>query len=104
MCIRDRVRNSNLAKTFTEDRLTKEGMENEIKRNRENAGIRTETRAIKYTGVTGINNEFERRADTVSYTHLDVYKRQEQIALNNRLVKTLDLMEKDCLLYTSRCV
>ena len=60
-----KVRNSNLAKTFKEDRLTKEGMENEIKRNRENAGIRTETRAIKYTGVTGINNEFERRADSL---------------------------------------
>ena len=60
---------------------------------------------------------------TVSYTHLDVYKRQDQMSTIAHLTKAIALKEdytealllraeellsmqvyKDCLLYTSRCV
>lgn len=61
-----KVRNTNLAKTFKNEKFTKEGIENEIKRNRENARDRTEgSTSIKYRGVTNFNNEFEFRANSV---------------------------------------
>ena len=50
-------------------------------------------------------------AEPVSYTHLDVYKRQDVRAAAGRLVPYLesgheveDIRRRDCLLYTSRCV
>ena len=48
--------------------------------------------------------------DAVSYTHLDVYKRQvtdEVLKLNNGQFTqelTAQIQSADCLLYTSRCV
>ena len=46
--------------------------------------------------------------DAVSYTHLDVYKRQGQIlAMVNYMTQTLlalIVLANICLLYTSRCV
>ena len=54
-------------------------------------------------------------ANPVSYTHLDVYKRQEYARLNliaagvrdavqEAILSTVNDNYDDCLLYTSRCV
>ena len=40
---------------------------------------------------------------TVSYTHLDVYKRQTQVAFNLKK-GSMPVRGDVCLLYTSRCV
>ena len=46
--------------------------------------------------------------DSVSYTHLDVYKRQgyesKEISISHLKTYTVELSEATCLLYTSRCV
>ena len=43
--------------------------------------------------------------EPVSYTHLDVYKRQDyEIYLSNAGTGELSVRVKGCLLYTSRCV
>lgn len=61
-----KVRNTNLAKTFKNEIFTKEGMENEIKRNRENARGRNEGSSIfGYGGVSDLDKEFERRANSL---------------------------------------
>ena len=46
-------------------------------------------------------------ANPVSYTHLDVYKRQLYIQLRNDVTSEVKISEEECqacLLYTSRCV
>ena len=61
-----KVRNTNLEKTFKNEKFTKEGIENEIKRNRENARDRAEgNSAFGYEGISDLDKEFERRADSL---------------------------------------
>ena len=73
---------------------------------------------IKVVGVGGGGtNAVNRMIEAVSYTHLDVYKRQEQNSVpglaNKRTAKSARLIALGqpaaedvmrCLLYTSRCV
>ena len=40
----------------------------------------------------------------VSYTHLDVYKRQARTSARSQQLQNADLCYCACLLYTSRCV
>ena len=56
---------------------------------------------------------FAKGTATVSYTHLDVYKRQKQNRLRRILRKKINKVKREpkrfnmnsrCLLYTSRCV
>ena len=42
--------------------------------------------------------------NAVSYTHLDVYKRQHPAIIDNIMNKVYTYLSDTCLLYTSRCV
>ena len=68
--------------------------------------------------TTGQNRQRQGRIGAVSYTHLDVYKRQEFVVRTYYLIyqacggdfkvaipkQSLDVRRMSCLLYTSRCV
>ena len=72
-----------------------------------------------FENVPSIRRKMETLYDAVSYTHLDVYKRQteiiedcldaiesfmEEVMSKRRKDKYYDYSDMDCLLYTSRCV
>lgn len=58
-----KVRNTNLAKTFKNEKFTKEGIENEIKRNRENARGRAEGNQLSNRGGNSNSANQITRAD-----------------------------------------